>query len=354
MTFITPNKVLGHLDRLAAWQRGEKPAPVTVEWDLSNRCYLGCGYCHFAHTHTKGPWASKRRLLPTAWEGTGDLADVAIVKRALGDMAAAGVQGIVWSGGGEPTVHPQWLEVVDYAGQCGFKQGMYTAAGLLTQPAAAVLASLASWVVVSLDAADRESYRSEKGVDGFEKACQGARWLSQSRGASIGVSFLLHERNWPRAEEMLDLGRSLGATYVTFRPTIETTPDRASVCVGDRSWITAALPVLERLSLEPDVECQPSRFAAYRDWQGRSYDACYGVRVNATITPDGRVWLCPQRRGIVGSEIGDLRTESFAELWARHPGQWTDFTDCRVMCRLHLMNETLAHVFAPHQHEAFV
>ncbi len=354
MSYISPSKVFAHLDRLAAWQRGEKPAPVTVEWDLSNRCYLGCGYCHFAHTHTKGPWASKFRLLPMAWEGTGDLADAALVRRGLSSMSAAGVRGVVWSGGGEPTVHPEWLPIMEHAHGVGLRQGMYTAGGLLRDEQARRLARLATWVVVSLDAADRESYRNEKGVDGFDAACSGARRLADAGSTSVGASFLLHARNWHRAAEMLTLARSLGVTYTTFRPTIETTPDRPAVCLDDRAWIDYALPVLELLSREDDVECQPSRFEEYRDWTERKYSTCYGIRVNATVTPDGRVWVCPQRRGISGAEIGDLRRESFAELWARHPGQWTDFTDCRVMCRLHLMNETLAAVYAPRQHEAFV
>ena len=54
--YIEPKlKLFAHLDRLAALQRGENPPPVNVEMDLSNRCSLGCEYCHFAYTHTKGP-----------------------------------------------------------------------------------------------------------------------------------------------------------------------------------------------------------------------------------------------------------------------------------------------------------
>jgi MoaA/NifB/PqqE/SkfB family radical SAM enzyme len=167
------------------------------------------------------------------------------------------------------------------------------------------------------------------------------------------VSFLLHGKNWHRAEDMLALSRSLGATYTTFRPMIEEASD-ASLATTDRAWITEAMPTLEAMAVEPGVECDPPRFAGYRDWSGRSYSTCYGVRVNATVTPDGRVWLCPQRRGMAGSELGDLRRESFADIWARHPGQWTDFSTCRVMCRLHLLNEQLAGAFEPRPHEAFL
>ncbi len=356
MTYISPSKVYAHLDRLAAWQHGEKPAPVTVEWDLSNRCSLGCQSCHFAHTHTKGPWAGRDRRLPMAFEDCGDLADTDLVLRALDEMEALGVRGVIWSGGGEPTLHPDWPQIITRAADVGLAQGMYTLGGHLTMRTAAKLAAVASWVVVSLDAPDAGTYAMEKGVapDRFAAACDGVRWLAEGGHAVVGVSFLLHARNWFLAPEMLAAARDLGATYTTFRPTIETHADHAAVCSGDRFWLTPALPLLEQLAMEPDVECDPSRFAAYGNWTGRAYDRCHGIKLNATITPDGRVWVCPQRRGVRGSEVGDLRIESFAELWARHPGQWTDFAECRVMCRLHLVNETLAPLFAAHPHEAFV
>ena len=356
LPYITPRKVFAHLDRLVGWQSGDKPAPVTVEFDLSNRCYLGCQSCHFAHTHTRGPWVKRDRFLPMAWEGTGDFADIVMVKRALGEMAAGGVRGVVWSGGGEPTTHPWWKDALSTGSTVGLRQGMYTAGGLITKASAVHMAQHLAWVVVSLDTVDAETYASEKGVQSgwFDRACQGIRDLVAAGQPVVGVSFLLHQQNWSEADDMLALARSLGATYTTFRPTIETHPDHPAICVGDRRWIEDALPLLDRLSHEPDVQVSTSRFEAYADWTDRGYDVCHGIKLHATVTPDGRVWVCVQRRGMVGSCVGDLRTESFAEIWQRHPGQWTDFAECRVMCRLHQVNEQLDPVFAEMPHEAFV
>jgi MoaA/NifB/PqqE/SkfB family radical SAM enzyme len=295
------------------------------------------------------------RRLPMALEDIGDYANPSIVKRGLGQMSAAGVQAVVWSGGGEPTTHPQYLSIVETATDAGLQQGMYTLGGLFRPDTASKLAKHLTWVVVSLDCPDALSYHQEKGVplDRFRAACDGVRWLSSPGTTTVGVSFLLHAGNWHRAEEMLTLSRSLGASYTTFRPTILEATDQ-SIRTSDQAWITDAMPTLEAMAAERDVECEPSRFAAYRDWAGRSYETCYGIRFNATITPDGRIWVCPQRRGLEGSCIGDLRTESFKDIWARHPGKWTNLTDCRVMCRLHLTNQVLASVYQPQAHEAFV
>jgi MoaA/NifB/PqqE/SkfB family radical SAM enzyme len=356
VTFIAPRqKVLRHLGRLAAWQAGEKPAPITIEWDLSNRCSLGCQDCHFAHTHTKGPWAVKPRLLPMAFEGTGDLADVGLVQLSIQDMASAGVCSVVWSGGGEPTLHPEWERIVATAWGAGLQQGMYTHGGHISKAGAAVLAKCASWVVVSLDAADAETYAAEKGVPAarFEAACAGIRWLAQA-GATVGASFLLHEDNWHRAWDMVELAHTLGATYTTFRPAVRWRSDKPSVTDDKRHWVTLATPLLNRLSTRPEVEIDVARFEQYRDWNGHGYETCYGVRVNAVVTPDGRMWVCCNRRGMPGSCLGDLRTESFGAIWARHPASFKVDDQCRVMCRLHPVNQVLHALEQPRAHEAFV
>jgi MoaA/NifB/PqqE/SkfB family radical SAM enzyme len=292
-------------------------------------------------------------MLPMAYEDTGDLADVGLVTRIVSELAALDVQGIVWSGGGEPTTHPAWMEILAHAQSQGLQQGMYTLGGLLTRESADFLAHTASWVVVSLDCADAATYAAEKGVstERFEAACHGIRWLTPY-GVVVGVSFLLHAQNYTRAWDMLALARSLGATYATFRPAIRTSPDTPSQCTDDRRWIAAAPLLFEQLARESDVEIEPERFRAYAAWAGHGYTSCTGIRLNTTITPDGRVWICPQRRGVTA--LGDLRIDSFADIWAGHPGHYAVDEGCRVMCRLHPVNQQLDAIATSRAHEAFI
>jgi len=353
--FIAPqHKALRHVDRLARWRHGETPAPVTVEWDVTNVCSLGCQSCHFAHTHEAGLWAHVASR-PESYTSTGRFASPRLVLRALGEMSAAGVQAVVWSGGGEPTLHPEFPSLVGFAHGYGLQQGLYTHGGHVSASVAADLSGKLTWAVVSLDAVDAATYAAEKRVTPirFTQACDGVRHLATA-GITVGVSFLLHSKNWRNIAGMVALARSLGATYATFRPTIDTSPREPGRATADRSWVLEARELLVSVSAWPDVELDASRFESYRTWAGHGYTACHGITLNTTVTPDGRVWVCPQRRGISGSELGDLRVESFEALWARHPGQWAVDGQCRVMCRLHTVNQAVAPIFAPHAHEAFV
>lgn len=359
MSFIAPRqKALRHIDRLVGWQRGETPAPVTVEWDVTNVCSLGCRACHFAHTHESGPWAFQAPR-PDAYSSTGRFADGTLVGRTIPQLAAAGVKAIVWSGGGEPTLHPVFHGFITGAAAVGLEQGMYTLGGHLTPDLAHTVAQVMRWVVISLDAPDADTYAAEKRVvpARFEAACEGIRLLTHAAphtGLAVGVSFLLHEGNWRWMVDMRRLAVSLGATYTVFRPAVHTSPRQPAVCTDNRQWIAEADSLLRAMAAEPDVEIDIERFHEYRRWSGHGYAQCHGPALNTTITPDGRVWVCPQRRGIAGSELGDLRRESFADLWSRHSGHWTVDAQCRAMCRLHAVNQSLAPVFAVRPHEAFV
>lgn len=363
MSYIDPRgKVLTaeNLTRLVHWDDGQTPGPRTIEWDLSNACTLGCEFadgsqCHFAYTHVKGPWTGMPRTFPVNQDKGGAFADTALVLRALRQVKEAGVESIVWTGGGEPTTHPDWQRIVTEAQQVGVQQGMYTHGGLLSPEKGALLAQIAEWVVVSLDFADAESYARYKHVPQhrFQAVCDGVLWLTGHK-AVVGVSYLLHGQNWMKARDMVKLSRDLGAHYTTFRPSINTSPAEPNVLMGDRRWVTDALPLLLELEREADIEINPRRFLEYRDWTTHGYSCCEGIKLNATITPDGRVWVCPNRREYANSCLGDLRTESFSELWARHPGQWTDFRECRAMCRLHAVNQAIASIRRPRVHEAFI
>jgi MoaA/NifB/PqqE/SkfB family radical SAM enzyme len=270
-------------------------------------------------------------------------------------MAACGVRAIVWSGGGEPTLHPAFSTIVQTASRFGLEQGVYTLGGHVTEAMAATVGPLLSWVVVSLDAPDAATYAAEKHVPAsrFDEACEGVRRLTRSCPV-VGVSFLVHEGNYTRVQEMLALSRSLGATYATFRPTVQTSPDQPGVVTADRWWIQPALHQLRTLARESDVEVDPQRFETYRQWTGHGYQTCHGISLLTMVTPDGRLWVCPNKRGVPSAALGDLREESFAAIWARHPGHVPVDRDCRALCRLHLVNQTLSTVFQPRAHEAFV
>lgn len=101
-------KLLKHLDKLKLIQDGNPPSPVMVHISLINACNLTCSFCCFAN----------RDLT--------DRLSTARVKKALDSFRKLGVTGVEFTGGGEPTLHPDFHEIAEYAYNLGFKLGVCT------------------------------------------------------------------------------------------------------------------------------------------------------------------------------------------------------------------------------------
>jgi len=347
MTFINPrSKLLQHVDRVAMLKMGHKPPPVNIEIDLSNRCSLGCEWCHFAHTHTRGPLASKRTV------DAGDLMDTKLAFSIIDQLQRYGVRSLVWSGGGEPTLHPDFDHLVNAV---NIPQGLYTNGGHIDEHRARILKYRAQWVYVSLDAATGDEYAQAKGVtpEHFERALAGIRALVGANGAAtVGVGFLLNDHNWTRVERMAELGRELGADYVQFRPTIRYKADAPNEVEGNTNWIPGAISLLETMRYS-GTEVDLTRFDMLREWSEHGYQQCWWSGLQTVVTPNGKVWSCLNKRGYEGAELGDLNDETFRSIWQRAPIQPVNGS-CRVMCRGHIPNLELNAIMADRVHGEFI
>ena len=354
-TYVDPaGKLFGHLDRLAGLKAGHVPPPVNVEIDLSNRCSLGCEWCHFSYTHTRGPLAGKTPK-PEGDVPGGDLMPLALARRIIRQLRTYGVRSITWTGGGEPTLHPDFDEIVTYAAAVGIKQGIYTHGGHIDAERAALLKRVMTFVYVSLDAICAKDYKHRKRVDRFDAATDGVRRLADAEGgATLGVGFLLGPESWPDAYSAPRLVEDLKADYCQFRPAIIYGQEHPGELAENAEWVDDAITAMRfSISRHDNVEADIPRFQRYRDWRGHGYATCWWSGLQTVITPNGKVWACVNLREHPAAELGDLSVESFEDIWRSRPLHAVDH-DCRIMCRGHIPNLALDAMMAPREHAEFV
>lgn len=272
----------------------------------------------------------------------------------LNQLKAAGVESVTWTGGGEPTLHPRFDDIVTYAHAIGLQQGIYTHGGHITEHRANILKHVMTWVYISLDECTAEDYKATKGVSFFNKILDGIGYLMTARGtATIGVGFLLHRHNWQKMNDMVTLGERLEVDYIQFRPTVLYSQERPNMPNEDTGWLTAVIDALQAYEDLPHILADVERFKMYRDWQAHPYAVCHWAGVQTVITPNGKLWTCVNLREHSGDELGDLSMESFSTIWARRQTKCVD-GQCRVMCRGHIGNLTLDTVFTEPHHSAFI
>lgn len=348
--YINPrDKVFWHLEELNQLKKeGYTKTPINVEIDLTNRCNLGCDWCHFAYTHSKGPLANSTK--PDGFIDVGDVFDKALLFNILQQLKNQGVKSITYTGGGEPTLHPHIAEIIDYTALIGLEVGIYTNGTRINTFLADVLKQQGTFIYVSLDECTAEDYKQSKGVNQFHKAIEGIKNLVAAEGkATVGVGFLLHENNYRKYPQMLELAKMLGVDYCQFRPIINYDQNNPSVAVEKPTWIN----YLPQVNLK-NVVFDKERFKQYQEWTNHGYATCNWSALQTVITPNGKVWTCVNKRGYSDAILGDLTEESFESIWSRRGKPCKVDEKCRIMCRGHIANQTLNKLMKEPSHANFI
>jgi len=310
---INPGKVLRYPAELVAVKEGRFPHVLNVEVDLSESCQLNCASCDFPDhyaAHMSWAMAPKVARLLHGW----------------------GTKAVVFTGGGEPTLCPDFAPIVQLFSQ-RFELGLYTNG---VDPVFVDMADRFRWVFVSLDAASPEEWARYKRAPEAWYSRVLANIKESGRRTTTGVGFLISESNYERVEAMAQTGLQAGASYVHFRPLYP--------CL-DSSWRGRAMPILERVASWENVSVAWDKFEDLWHWQ-RGYKTCWASLFLRLIDAEGNIWACPTTRG--KRRLGHV--DSFKNL--REPLPVTE--ECRPGCRGHGMNKLLDYIMSSGPHDAFV
>ncbi|HLP62399.1 MAG TPA: radical SAM protein [Candidatus Deferrimicrobium sp.] len=203
---FNPNKHLVHWDKIQALVQGKEIFPVTLELDISSACDHKCEWCvdpKGTHTHY---------LMPTQ-----------MAEKIMREAKSLGIQGIVFKGGGESTLHPEFAKILKIAGDLEFEIGVVTNGGRLNnQNLIDTLVRCAAYVRISIDGPTPQIRQAVHGRDDFDTLIAGLEKLVASRGVKrhpvIGATFCLDysHRSW--VDECIRLGEKLELDYVLIRP----------------------------------------------------------------------------------------------------------------------------------------
>ncbi|WP_455204734.1 radical SAM protein, partial [Kaarinaea lacus] len=130
------HKMLHHLDRVMAWQQGERFAPIHIDMGLTKFCNTACIYCYaVVQNMTKGKMIERDALL-----------------RFIEDCGRMDVRSLGFIGDGEPTLNPAMYDATVLAGQNGIDTSMATNGLMLDMDRAHDLLANMSWIRFNLSA----------------------------------------------------------------------------------------------------------------------------------------------------------------------------------------------------------
>jgi len=178
--------------------------------------------------------------------GRADL-NLAAVARLLPSFAELQTK-VALISGGEPLLNAEWADIAQLLRANGLKLWLLTS-GLSLAKHARRAAQLFDAITVSLDGTTAETYAAIRGLDAFDKVCEGIR-AAASAGAPLGVRVTVQRANYRQLAALVALARGLGAWQVSFVAVDVANPHafgRADAFGAELALQPQDLPVLEEV-----------------------------------------------------------------------------------------------------------
>ncbi len=311
--------------------------PLVVDLDPTTLCDLACPECISSGVLNQGQF-SRDRITDLAHE-----------------LAGSGVRAVILIGGGEPLMHRSIGTVIEVLHGAGIRIGLVTN-GTLIGRYLDELASMLSWVRVSLDAATPATFDvfrpSRRKSSVFPQIIADMRRLAERKAGRLGYSFLLMQRfdgegrltatNYPEVQQAGELAKDIGCDYFELKAMLDADHFTVNQAAEHTELVEEQWSRLRKLEDESFRLLRSSNWLAVRSGsdpvQKKEYAACPVAELRTTVTPTG-VYICPYHRGHEKGKLGDIAEMSFEEMWARADTTVIDpRKDCRFHCARHPVN----------------
>jgi MoaA/NifB/PqqE/SkfB family radical SAM enzyme len=323
---LRQDSVVKRLQDYVCWQRNvrthpeETPpdfGPVSINLDLTQACNFSCPFC-----------------VDSSIINSGKSFDLETIKETLAILNAKGLLSVILLGGGEPTLHKDFVGVVQEIKKRQLQVGIVTNGTKLDRVSEVVgLLKEKDWIRISLDAAREGTFKAlhrPKTKVTLKRILGQAQKIKQMNSqVSLGYSFVIVwngvkfqgkelPSNLDEMSEAVTLAREHSFDYVSFKPCLvrlessqreslldhvdenqeRTIVEAIRVCLEEAKKAAAhQIKILESINLKAmlnyeteTIKKQPRR--------------CHMQFFRTVVTPTG-IFHCPAFRGVEKGKIGE-------------------------------------------------
>ena len=345
--FYADQKVLQHPERIAEWREKGYTSPITVDFDLTNRCNHDCPGC------ISGISRKEKVIKTINGRESSSFAEVPYnrAKELIQEFGDMGVAGINLGGGGEPTCHPNAGEIMKLINENGMTLGLFTNAQKLSDNLVDSIAKYCDWTRVSLDAGSPELFKETHGVkpDSFYEVLDNIKRISDRRNELetemvLGTSYLLGSHTLNGIYDSVRISKEQKADYTRLRPferygdfsnkeadKMMSELERARESFEDNNFKVSYDEVRCNHRAGEDVEifkiCYVPHFWASIDANLQLHPCCYFKNSNM-YSPN-----------LKSPDLGNLTDRSFKEVWESHQrtrvSEDLDISGCPHPCQFY-------------------
>ena len=331
-TVYAPLKVFGFPGHLGPPEAGIR-APVHLRIKPINACNHGCWFCAYrSHDLSLGAEMDLKDRIPSAK-----------MEELVEDAIAMGVRAVTFSGGGEPLLYPGIGAIVRRLAEGGVRVGVLTNGTYLRDETADALADAATWVRVSMDGWDDESYaRLRKTKPGEFERISGniAAFAARTRRAAIGLSFIVHPENAPHLYEYCTMAKRWGVGHVKVSPCVVSDSGATNI-----AYHRSTRPLV-REHLSRAMQLNDANFSVVDHYHTdeasfeKPYRTCPMLEFLTVIGADCSVYTCQDKAYTDAGRLGSIRDRSFRSFWfSEENRQAVAALDPSIACRHHCVSD---------------
>jgi len=329
-------KFLRFAPQLRALEAGKIAAPVHVRIKPINRCNHNCWYC----AYRVGNLALGQDMRVEDRIPTDKMFEI------VEDILEMGVRAVTFSGGGEPLLYKELPEVVRRLKAGGVSVATLTNGANLRGAMAEAFATHATWVRVSLDAWDDDSYVKARGArsGSFTRLLENLRAFAASGTSCVlGVSFIIGEDNHAHIAEACAKLKDAGVHHVKLSGAVVSNDVPANNAYHRRLMPVVEAQIAEARRLETNRFAIVDHYHELEDLFVKSYTSCPFLQFLTVIGADSRVYTCQDKAYTESGLLGSITDRRFKEFWFSNENQerirrLDPSTVCRHHCVAHNKN----------------
>jgi MoaA/NifB/PqqE/SkfB family radical SAM enzyme len=335
------HKLLWHKERVAAWLRGERVAPITIDCSLTRACGYRCVYC-YGQLQANDTKRMTRE----------------VIFNFLDDAAEIGVKAVSLVSDGESTCSPHLYDAITHGRAQGLDMALGTNGYLLKDERLEEILPALTYLRFNISAGQQERYTEIMGAppDGFEKVCATIRKCAEIKKrlklpVTIGMQMVLMPQFADQVKPLAELGAELGADYLVIKHCSDDEQGTLKVDYDKYYQLESLLKQAEALSTPQYLV--KAKWSKIMSGGKRCYSKCFGPPFIIQLSGSGLVAPCGMLFNTKYSKyhIGNIADTRFKDLWASErywevmnliaSDKFDARTMCGTLCLQHKVNEFL-------------
>ena len=328
-------------------------APIHIRIKPTNVCNHNCWYCAYKADNLQlGKDMVARDYIPR--EKMIEIID---------DIVEMGVKSVTFSGGGEPFCYPSLLEVVKKLSRSPVKFAALTNGAKLQGELAEIFAHSGTWLRISIDGWDEESYARYRGVseNEFTKVMTNMANFKKLGGKCyLGVSLVIDKNNSPHIYDFVKRIKDIGVDSVKMSPCIVSN-DGAE---NDR-YHEPIFEIVKRKVKEAAEDLGDEGFEIFDAFHklneefNKKYTWCPYLQILHVIGADLNIYSCQDKAyNLDEGLIGSIKQMRFKDFWFSNKNKFFKINPsvhCNHRCVANAKNRLiLEYLDADEEHLDFV